>query len=347
MLVVEKLPKGRGWIIYLSNSIFDENLHRLNSSSDRLGSLTFTVRFIETIDMDKLIHGTAADGTVRFMAADTTGITAEAMRRHETSPTVSAALGRVMTGALLLGSSLKDFDRLTVKIEGSGAVGGIVAETNAEGKVRGYVKNPQVELPPNNNGKFDVAGIIGSGMFYVIRESGFDIGLHREPYVGSVPLISGEIAEDFAYYLAKSEQIPSAVLLGVLLQNSEPYVKSAGGLMIQMMPGANEHTITMIEDTIRHAPHITSVLNDGGKTEDLVAMALGVIGFEVLEEKEIKFECNCSFERAISLIGSLGKPEVESMLKEDQGAKMTCGFCNELYTLDQDDLQRILDSEAD
>ncbi|MBA3600300.1 MAG: Hsp33 family molecular chaperone HslO [Acidobacteria bacterium] len=292
--------------------------------------------------MDKLLRGTAADGTVRVMAAISTEIVKEAVRRHETSPTVSAALGRVLTGTLLLGSSLKDFDRLTVKIESDGAVKGIVAEANAEGKVRGYVRNPHAELPPNGNGKFDVKGIIGEGMFYVIRESGYEIGLHREPYVGSVPIISGEIAEDFAYYLAKSEQIPSAVLLGVLLQNQEPFVKASGGVMIQMMPGANEHIITMIEDTIRRAPHITSIINDGATPKELVKFALGEIDFEILEEKEIEFACNCSFERAVSLIGSLGRGEVEAMLKEDKGAKMTCGFCNELYTLDENDLRKML-----
>ncbi len=292
--------------------------------------------------MDKLIHGTAAAGTVRVMAAITTEIVTEAVRRHQTSPTVSAALGRVLTGTLLLGSSLKELDRLTVKIESDGAVKGIVAEANTEGNVRGYVKNPQAELPPKENGKFDVAGIIGEGMFYVIRESGYEIGLHREPYVGSVPIVSGEIAEDFAYYLAKSEQIPSAVLLGVLLQNQEPFVTAAGGVMIQMMPGANEHIITMIEDTIRHAPHITSVINNGAAPKELVKLALGEIDFEILEEREIEFACNCSFERAVSLIGSLGRQEVEAMLEEDKGAKMTCGFCNELYTLDENDLREML-----
>src|SRR5438128_2098276 len=191
--------------------------------------------------MDKLIHGIAADGTIRFMAAITTDIVTEAVRRHETSPTISAALGRVLTGTLLLGASLKEFDRLTVKIEAKGAVEGITAEADANGKVRGYVKNPHAELPPKENGKFDVSGVVGEGMFYVIREAGFDLGLHREPYVGAVPITSGEIAEDFAYYLAKSEQIPSAVLLGVLLQPEEPLVKSSGGVMIQILPGANEH----------------------------------------------------------------------------------------------------------
>jgi molecular chaperone Hsp33 len=295
--------------------------------------------------MDKLIHGTAADGTVRLMAAITTDITKEAVRRHQTSPTVSAALGRVLTGTLLLGASLKEFDRLTVKIECDGSVEGITSEATANGTVRGFVKNPYAEVPPNN-GKFNVAGVVGGGMFYVIRESGYEMGLYREPYVGSVPIVSGEIAEDFAYYLAKSEQIPSAVLLGVLLQNQEPFVKASGGVMIQMMPGANEHIITMIEDTISHAPHITSVISEGANAEDLLNLALGEIDFEILEEKNIEFACNCSFDRAVSLISSLGREEVASMLAEDKGAKMTCGFCNEIYTLGESDLRKMLGSET-
>lgn len=296
--------------------------------------------------MDKLIHGIAAGATIRFMAAITTDITAEAIRRHQTSPTVSAALGRLLTGTLLLGASLKEFDRLTVKIEATGAVGGITAEASADGKVRGYVKNPDVELPPNGNGKFDVSGIIGEGMFYVIRESGYDLGLHREPYIGSVPITSGEIAEDFAYYLAKSEQIPSAVLLGVLLQPEEPLVMASGGVMIQILPGANEHLVTMIEDTIRHAPHLTSIISEGATAEDLARLALGEIDFEILEEKDVRFECNCSFERAVSLISSLGREEMEGMLAEDKGAQMTCGFCNEIYTLDENDLRKMLEAET-
>ncbi len=294
--------------------------------------------------MDKLIHGTAAGETVRFMAAITTETVSEAMRRHQTSPTVTAALGRTLTGTLLLGATLKEFDRLTVKIEAEGEVGGIVAETNENGNVRGYVRNPHVEIPAKANGKFDVSGVIGGGMFYVIRESGYDVGLYREPYVGSVPIVSGEIGEDFAYYLAKSEQIPSAVLLGVLLQNTEPFVAASGGVMIQMLPGANEHIVTMIEDTISHAPHLTTVIKDDASAEDLLKLALGEIDYKILEERDVRFECNCSFDRAVLLISSLGRDEVESMLKEDKGAKMTCGFCNELYTLDESDLEKILES---
>lgn len=296
-----------------------------------------------TKNMDKLIHGLAAEGTIRLMAAITNKTVAEAIVRHQTTPTASAALGRTLTGSLLLGSSLKDYDRLTVKIEASGEIGGIVAEATPDGNVRGYVRNPNATIPTKGNGKFDVSGIVGNGTFYVIRESGFDVGLHREPYVGSVPIISGEIAEDFAYYLANSEQIPSAVMLGVLLQKEEPFVTASGGVMIQMLPGANEHLITMIEDTIKHAPHLTSIIKEGATPEDLIKLALGEIDFEILGEKDVAFNCNCSRERAFSLISSLGKDEVESMIKEDKGAVMDCGFCNEKYELNEEDLQKIID----
>ena len=296
--------------------------------------------------MDKLIHGIAADATVRVMAAITTDAVREAVRRHQTSPTVSAALGRVLTGTLLLGASLKQFDRLTVRIEAKGAVEGIVAEALEGGKVRGYVKNPIAEPPLKANGKFDVSGIVGEGMFYVTRESGFDLGLYREPYIGSVPITSGEIAEDFAYYLAKSEQIPSAVLLGVLLQPDDPFVTCAGGVMIQMLPTSNENIAVMIEDTIRHAPQLTTAIKEGATPEDLLKMTLGIIDYEILGESDVRFECNCSFGRAVHLISALGNAEVKSMLEEDKGAQMTCGFCNEVYTLDEQDLRNILAAET-
>lgn len=292
--------------------------------------------------MDKLVQGIAADGAIRVFGAVTTDTVAEAIRRHQTSPTVSAALGRTMTGALMMASTLKELDRLTVKIEGDGPVGGITAEANANGTVRGYVKNPVAELPSNSNGKFDVRGIVGKGTFYVIREAGFDIGFRPEPYVGSVPIVSGEIAEDFAYYLAKSEQIPSAVLLGVLLNNTEPFVAASGGVMVQMMPGANENLITMIEDTIAHAPHLTSVIDASTHPSEPVRLALGEIDFEILDEKEVSFECTCSMERAIGMVGALGRDEVASMLAEEGQAVMNCGFCNEVYTLSAQDLEKLL-----
>lgn len=292
--------------------------------------------------MDKLVQGISAGGEIRVFGAITTDTVAEAIRRHGTSPTVSAALGRTMTGALMMGSTLKELDRLTVKIESEGPVGGITAEASADGTVRGYVKNPTAELPSNGAGKFDVSGIVGKGMFYVIREAGFEIGFKPEPYVGSVPIVSGEIAEDFAYYLAKSEQIPSAVMLGVLLNNVEPFVAASGGVMVQMMPGANEHLITMIEDTIAHAPHLTTVINAETKPEQLIELALGEIDFEILDEKDVSFQCTCSFERAIAMVSALGRDEVESMLREQGGATMNCGFCNEVYALSAEDLEAII-----
>jgi molecular chaperone Hsp33 len=294
--------------------------------------------------MDKLVHGLAADATVRVMAAITTDAVREAVRRHETSPTVSVALGRVLTGTLLLGASLKEFDRLTVRIEARGEIEGVVAEAISDGRIRGYVKNPFADRSQRADGSFDVPGIVGEGMIFVARESGFEIGLHREPYIGSVPLATGEIGEDFANYLLKSEQIPSAVVLGVSLQPEEPFVACAGGVMIQMLPTANPNVAVMIEDTILHAPRVTDAITDGATPEELLRLMLGIIDFEILGEKNVRFECNCSFERAVSLISSLGHAEVRSMLEDDRGASMTCGFCSEVYKLSESDLERILEA---
>ena len=294
---------------------------------------------------DRLVHGTAADGTVRCMAAVTTGLVAEAVRRHETSPTVAAALGRTLTGTLLLGSSLKELDRLTVQIIGDGPVGGITAEANALGQVRGYVRHPEADVPLNETGKLDVRAIVGQGMFYVTRESGYEIGLYREPYRGSVPLVSGEIAEDFAYYLTKSEQIPAAVMLGVLMRahdEQETFVAAAGGLMIQIMPGADEKTIAAIEASVSRAPQTTAMIHEGASPVDMLRTALGEIDLEILEEKPVSFACSCSYERAVSLISSIDRAELESMLREDKGAMMNCHFCNETYRMDEAELETIL-----
>jgi molecular chaperone Hsp33 len=298
---------------------------------------------------DTLIHGTAAGGTVRCMAAVTTTLVAEAARRHKTSPTVAAALGRTLTGTLLLGSSLKELDRLTVQIVGDGPVGGITTEANARGQVRGYVRNPEADVPLNEAGKLDVRGVVGSGMFYVIRESGYDVGLYREPYRGSVPLVSGEIAEDFAYYLAKSEQIPSAVMLGVHVragEGEEAYVSAAGGLMIQIMPGADERTVATIEESVGRTPQTTVMIREGAQPRDLLRAALGDLEFEVLEEREVSFACTCSYERAVSLISSIDRAELESMLREDKGAVMSCHFCNETYRIDETEMERLVKESA-
>ena len=294
---------------------------------------------------DTLVRATAADGSIRCMAAVTTHTVAEAAARHHTSPTVAAALGRTLTGTLLLGAGLKEFDRLTVQIVSDGPVGGITAETNARGGVRGYVRNPQADVPLNKKGKFDVGAVVGNGMLYVTYESGYEIGLYREPYRGSVPLASGEIGEDFAYYLAKSEQIPSAVLLGVLIRarsGGDTFIEAAGGLMIQIMPGADEKLVAAIESSIDRTPHTTTLIREGARPADMLRAALGDVGFEVLDERAASFACSCSYERAVSLISSIEQAELEAMLYEDRGAAMTCHFCNSTYRIGEATLEDIL-----
>jgi molecular chaperone Hsp33 len=294
---------------------------------------------------DKLVYGLAADGTVRCMAAVTTIAVAEAVRRHGASPTVAAALGRTMTGTLLLGASLKELDRLTTQIVASGPVGSITAETNAKGEIRGYVRNPEVDAPLNAAGKLDVSSVVGGGMLHVIRESGYEEGLYTDPYTGSVPIVSGEIAEDFSYYLTKSEQIPSAVLLGVFVQaqpSREHFVSAAGGVMIQIMPGAGERTIAAIENSVQQMPHTTTLIRAGATPTDLLRAALGPLELELLEEKPVTFACTCSYERALSLISAIERSEIQSMIAEDKGAVMTCHFCNETYNLDEKALITIL-----
>jgi len=299
---------------------------------------------------DALVRATAADGLIRCMAAVTTETVSEAARRHQTSGTVSAALGRTLTGTLLLGAGQKEFDRLTVQIECDGPVRGITAETNALGRVRGYVREPGADVPLNEAGKFDVRAVVGGGMFYVTYESGFEIGLYREPYRGAVPIISGEIGEDFAYYLAKSEQIPSAVMLGVLVrarESGETYVEAAGGLMIQVMPGADSATVSAIESTASRTPHTTALIREGARPADLLQAALGDVPFEVLEEHEVGFGCSCSYERAASLVSSIDGAELESMLREDRGAALTCHFCNETYRIDEPTLAGMVERSRD
>jgi molecular chaperone Hsp33 len=297
---------------------------------------------------DTLVRGTAADGTVLCMAAVTTRLVAEAQRRHETSPTVAAALGRTLTGTLLLGASLKELDRLTVQITGDGPIGAITAEANARGEVRGYVRNPLADAELNAQGKLDVRGVVGQGMFYVMRESGYEMGLYREPYKSSVPLISGEIAEDFAYYLTKSEQIPSAVMLGVLLQARQPdeaFVTAAGGLMIQIMPGADEKTVALIESSVSRTPQTTTLVREGAGPIELLRTALGPLEFELLDERPVSFACTCSYERFASILASIDRTELEAMLREDRGAVMTCHFCNEAYHMDEAGLESIVKGE--
>ncbi len=296
---------------------------------------------------DHLIHATAFEQTVRALAAVTTQTVGEAARRHRTSPTASAALGRTLTGALLISTLVKDVERVTLKFDCKGPIEGITAEADAQGNVRGYVKNPMADLPLNARGKLDVKGLLGEGMLYVIREGGFyELGLGKDPYAGSVPIVSGEIAEDIAYYLNRSEQIPSAVSLGVYVRpdgGGSFEVACAGGFLIHVLPGADEQIITSIERSVAELPYITDLIRQGQTPEEILRNALGARSIEVLEQRGTRFRCNCSFERAVEIIGSIEPAEVRQMLDEDGGAEMICHFCGSVYQISAEILQSILE----
>lgn len=307
---------------------------------------------------DQLVHATAADGQLRCIAAVTTILVGEACRRHRTFPTASVALGRTLTGGLLLGSGLKDLEKLTVHFHCDGPIGNIITQADPHGRVRGYVTNPEADATAmNSQGKFDVRAVVGGGTLYVTRDAGFEIGLFKEPYRGSVPIVSGEIGEDLAYYLAKSEQINSAVGIGVLMTlnqandgaDHEPQfsvdrlrVSAAGGFIVQVMPGAEESLIAQIERNIEQAPHSTDMIRAGLTPVQMLETVVGKLDLGVLEEREPRFECQCSRERALLIISALGRDEVEDMLEKDNGAELTCHFCNESYQLTAADLSGIL-----
>ena len=296
---------------------------------------------------DLLVHGVAADDTVRCMAAITTNLVDEACQRHGTAPTAAAALGRTLTGALLIGQAMKEMEKVTIRFKCDGSLEAMTAEADSFGNVRGYVRNPEAHLPPKPNGKLDVSGVLGQGMMYVIREAGYEIGFRPEPYVGSVPITSGEIAEDFAYYLTQSEQIPSAVSLGVYLEPDPYRITAAGGFIIQLLPGADPDTINVIEEGIRTSPPVTEMIRAGLSSEEMLKKILGNLDLRILGEKPVQFHCHCSQERAVNIVSCLGRTEVEDMLEKDKGAMMTCHFCNATYNLDEDALKAILNGLDD
>lgn len=291
---------------------------------------------------DHLIQATTAGATIRLLAAVTSNLVNEACQKHCTTPTVSAALGRALTGALLLGRTYKDLERLTLRFDCKGEIGGITAEATAHGIVRGYVKNPLAHAEPLVPGKLNVKAIVGEGMLYVIREAGIEIGLSKEPYYGSVQITSGEIAEDLAFYLAKSEQINSAVSLGVFVEPEQERVTAAGGFLIQVMPGADPKTITALEQAVVNAPHPTEMIRNGADAQAILATVLGELPFEVLHRSALEFRCTCSYERAVHIVSCLERAEVEDMLEKDNGAELTCHFCSSVYYLDEEALQSIL-----
>jgi molecular chaperone Hsp33 len=285
---------------------------------------------------DILIRGTALNGQVRVFAARTTKLIETLRSRHGTWPTATAALGRTATAAAMMGAMLKDGQKLTVQIKGNGPIGQIVADANAEGHVRGYVSNPFVDLPLNAQGKLDVAGAVGTeGFLYVLK----DLGV-KETYQGSVPLISGELAEDFTYYFAKSEQTPSAVALGVLVDR-DTSVRAAGGYVIQLLPGVPDEEITRLEQKLATIRPVTAFLDAGMTPEQILQDIFPEV--RILDSMPIQFRCQCSRDRVTVMLGQLGKDEVRDMIEKDEKAEVVCHFCNEKFHFTKDELKTILE----
>ena len=285
---------------------------------------------------DYIIRGTAIDGAIRFFAATTKNLVDTAKNLHGTSPVATAALGRTLTAASMMGAMLKnDTDLITLNIKGDGPLGGVVVTVDNSSCVKGYVLNPTVNIPLKSVGKLDVGGAIGSGTLTVIK----DLGL-KEPVSGQISLISGEVAEDITYYFAVSEQTPSAVVLGVLVDRDYT-VKQAGGLILQVMPGTKDDVITYLESNIRSLPAISTLL-DEGSPEDIIETVFA--GYDVVIHDRIypKYQCNCSREKTRLALQSVGKEELIAILEEDKGANLHCHFCNKDYYFDDADLKILI-----
>lgn len=287
---------------------------------------------------DYLVKAVAFDGKVRAYATRTTEMVNEVVRRQGAWPTAAAALGRAMTATTMMGAMLKGEERLTVKIEGGGPVGAIIVDSNGKGETRGYIGNPQVHFPLNQHGKLDVAKAVGtSGHLSVVK----DIGL-RDYFTGSVELISGELGEDFTYYFVSSEQVPSSVGVGVLV-NPDQTILAAGGFILQLMPGAGDEIIDFIEKRLSTLPQVSKLIEAGMPPEDMLFALLGEENAKILDKMDVHFSCPCSKERIANAIISLGKQEIHEMIEQDGGAETRCHFCNETYQFTLGDLQQLLE----
>ncbi|MBH0231819.1 Hsp33 family molecular chaperone HslO [Halobacillus yeomjeoni] len=285
---------------------------------------------------DYLVRAMAYDGQVRAYAVQSTDTVEESRRRQDTWATTSAALGRTLTISAMMGAMLKGDDKITIKIEGDGPAGALIADANSKGEVRGYIKNPHVDFDLNDQGKLDVARAVGtSGTLSVVK----DLGM-KDHFTGQVPLISGEISEDFTYYFANSEQVPSAVGAGVLI-DTDHSILASGGFIIQMMPGADDETTSEIEKRLTEMPAISSLVRDGKSPEEILHALLGEDNVQVLDTMPIQFKCHCSRERVETAISSLGDEEIQKMIDEDQGAEAKCHFCNEDYQFNEEELKEL------
>ena len=290
--------------------------------------------------MDKAVRYITVDGSAYVIACDSTQTVAELEKIHKTSAVVTAALGRLITAASMMGDLLKGKDdTVTLRMNGGGQTGDLIAVSDSSGNARAYVQNPIVELPLNAKGKLDVAGAVGTdGMLYVIK----DIGL-KEPYVGQTPIISGEIAEDITNYFASSEQTPSVCALGVLV-NPDLSVKHAGGFIIQLLPGCEEEAISLIEENIKTIPSVTEMLSQGMNADDIAKRALKGFEIDKLDESEFSYKCNCSKERVENALISTGLENLTEMANEDKNTEVECHFCNKKYIFTPNDIKALLKS---
>ncbi len=279
--------------------------------------------------MGRLIRGITEFGEIMAVALDGTDIVAKAEQIHKTSATATAALGRLLCAASMMGNAIKKEDgSITLKIAADGPMGTVMAVSDSHGNVRGYVNNPLVELPLNDIGKLDVSGAVGkNGLLHVIKDSG-----SGEPFVGSVPLVSGEIAEDITSYYALSEQIPTVCALGVLV-NADLTVKAAGGYIIQLLPGADDACIDKLEASIEKMPPVSKMLNDGLTLEEMLGKALSDFKFDVLTDTTVEYRCNCSQQRVEKALISLGKKELNDMADDGKDIEIKCQFCDKVYNL--------------
>lgn len=290
---------------------------------------------------DHMIRATAAQGQIRAFGATTRDLVETARASHNTSPVATAALGRLLTAGVMMGSMMKnDRDLLTLKIQGDGPIGGITVTADAKGNVKGYVNNPMVALPCNDKGKLDVAGALGIGVLSVIR----DVGL-KEPYVGQTILVSGEIAEDLTYYYATSEQTPSSVALGVLM-NKDNTVRQAGGFIIQLMPGASEEVIGTLEERIGEISSVTSLLDEGMGPAQILENLLSGMDPEITDRMDARFFCGCTRQRVEKALVSIGKKELKDMIQEGKPIEMNCHFCNKRYEFSLEELRLLLEKAA-
>lgn len=289
------------------------------------------------MSQDYIVRATAANHQLRVFAATSRDLVEEARKIHDTSPVATAALGRLLTAGSMMGSMMKgEDDILTLQIQCGGPIGGLTVTSDSKANVKGYVKQPSVILPPNDKGKLDVSGAIGPGFLNVIR----DIGM-KEPYNGQTHLVSGEIAEDLTYYYATSEQVPSSVGLGVLL-NKENYVKQAGGFIIQVMPYAEDAVIDIVEDSVGHVHSVTNLLEQGMTPEDMIHHLMSNLDVEILERIPTQYACNCSKERVSRAVASIGKKDLQEMIDDGETIEVNCHFCGSHYYFTTEELKKFI-----